>query len=604
MNFTSDKLRKMWLDFFASKSHHNVGSASLIPENDPSVLFTTAGMHPLVPFLLGEKHPYGTRLCNVQKCIRTNDIDVVGDNFHHTFFEMLGFWSLNDYFKEDTINWSFEFLTKYVGMDKDKFAVTCFAGNEFAPKDQKSIDVWKGLGIEEEKIFLFGMDENWWQIGRGPCGPCTEMFLDTGKAKCCEECSPACDCGKYIEVGNNVFMEYNRIEDEKYVPLGRHNVDVGLGMERTLAILNGTTDNYKTEFFAGIIAKIEELSGKKYLGDDSKQTKYFRIVADHIRTATAILGDRNFVLPSNTDAGYILRRIIRKAIKCARFLGIEKGQLGEIAKVYINQSASVYEEFLANQDRIVEELNKEEEKFLKTLLQGEKEFEKVVQGILRKADFFAKEGKECPKIISGKSAFRLYETFGYPLEITIEMAKEIGFSVDEKEFKECFEKHKELARTSSAGHFKGGLADDGVQTTRLHTAVHLLQSALKKVVSNDICQKGSNITSERLRFDFNFDKPLTKEQIQAVEEMVNAQIERKLDVTCEETSVADAKQKGALGVFESKYGDRVKVFSIGDFSCEICGGPHVQNTGEMGKFKIVKEQSSSSGVRRIKAVLQ
>ena len=604
--FTSKQLKNMWLTFYQSKGHKVIKSASVLPENDPSSLFTTAGMQPLVPYLLGEKHAMGTRLTDVQKCIRTGDIDEVGDNFHLTFFEMMGNWSLGDYFKKEKVAWSYEFLTspEYLGLSKNQIAVTCFEGNEYAPKDTETYNLWKEQGVPEDRIFFLPKSENWWELNRGPCGPDSEMFLDTGKPKCCEECSPACDCGKYMEIGNDVYMQYNRISDTDYVPAKQKNVDTGFGVERCLVVLNGANSVFVTDVFEDAMKKIEELSGKVYndLGDEF--TSSFRIVADHVRSAVVILGDEKGIVPSNTGAGYVLRRLIRRAIRHAKKLDIQDGKLIELAKVYSNYFADFYPEIKANEEKILNELSLEEEKFLKTLNQGIKEFEKVVSGIERHIEFAKNNNQDIPsKIINGKSAFRLYDTFGFPIEFTKEMAEERGFSVDMEGFKKASQEHQELARTTSAGSFKGGLVDNSEQTTRLHTATHLLQAGLQNIVSKDIRQKGSNITEERLRFDFNCDHKLSSEEIAKVEEFVNNAIKDEIDVICEEMSVEQAKSKGALGVFDSKYGEKVKVYTIGNVSKEICGGPHVKNTKELHHFKIVKEESSSSGIRRIKAIL-
>lgn len=605
--FTANQLREMWFKFYEDKGHRIIGSASLIPENDPSVLFTTAGMHPLVPYLLGEKHPMGSRLADIQKCLRTDDIMEVGDMFHHTFFEMLGNWSLGDYFKKEKTQWTFEFLTskEYLGLGIDQIAVTCFAGDNTAPRDEETAKLWEDLGVPKDRIFFLPKKDNWWEINRGPCGPDNEVFLDTGKPKCSPNCNPSCHCGKYIELGNDVYMQYNKIGDNEYIPAKQKNVDTGFGLERNLAVLNGSNDNYTTELFSGAIEEIERLSGKTYVREQGDEyTKSFRIVADHIRSATAIIGDRNGLVPSNVGAGYILRRLIRRAVMNARNLGIEQGNLSKIAKVYIEYFKDIYPEFKEREGLIVSEIDKEENKFFNTISAGMKEFNKVVDGIRRKNEFMkGKEGFVEDKTISGKAAFRLYDTFGFPIEITLELAEEQGLDVDMKGFNEAYEQHQELARTASAGQFKGGLADGGVQTTRLHTATHLLNAALRNIVSPDVRQKGSNITSERLRFDFNCDHKLTQEELTKLEQFVNKAIEDEIPVTCEEMTVDEAKNSGAIGVFDSKYGDKVKVYTIGDVSKEICGGPHANNTSELHHFKIVKEEASSAGIRRIKAVL-
>ncbi len=590
----SEELRALYLGFFKDHGHGVIPSASLIPENDPTVLFTTAGMHPLVPYLLGEKHPAGTRLTDVQKCVRTGDIDDVGDNSHCTFFEMLGNWSLGDYFKKEAISWSYEFLTseKYLGIPVEKLAVSVFEGDADAPRDEESASIWAACGIPTDKIFYLPKKNNWWGPAgiTGPCGPDTEMFIDTGKPKCSENCSPACDCGKYLEIWNDVFMQYFKNAEGGFEPLKQKNVDTGMGLERTLCILTGKNSVYETDLFADARAKIEELTGKAY-GESEEITKAFRIVLDHMRTATFILGDRKGVTPSNVDQGYVLRRLIRRAVRYGRQLDLPEGALGEIASVYVEKYANVYPELVENKQKILEELAKEEQKFSRTLKSGLKEFERTVSRL---------QGTE----IDGQTAFRLYDTFGFPVEITQELAKEKGLTVDIQGFKACFQQHQAKSAAGSEQHFKCGLADNQEATTRLHTATHLLHAALRKILSPDCAQRGSNITAERLRFDFNFSRPMTKEEIAAVEAFVNQAIQAKVPVTMEEMTVEEAKAAGAIGLFESKYGDKVKVYTMGEYSKEICGGPHAENTGDLGTFVITKEQSSSSGVRRIKAELR
>ena len=591
---TSDELRDLFLKFFASKGHAIIRSASLIPENDPTVLFTTAGMHPLVPYLLGEKHPAGTRLADVQKCVRTGDIEEVGDASHCTFFEMLGNWSLGDYFKKDAIAWSFAFLTgkEWLDIPKDRLYFTCFAGDEDAPRDEESFQYWCEQGVDPSHIFFLPKENNWWGPAgiTGPCGPDTEMFIDTGKPACGPDCSPACDCGKYLEIWNDVFMQYNKREDGTFEPLKQKNVDTGMGLDRTICTLQGKKSVYDTDVFTGILEKISALSGKQY-GSDEETTRAFRIIADHIRCAAFIIGDPNGVTPSNTDQGYILRRLIRRAIRFAIKLGIPEGNLHQVAEQVIAQYQRVYPELCENKDRIIGELNLEEERFQKTINQGMREFEKLVT--------YLKDNT-----IPGKSAFRLYDTFGFPLEFTIELAKERGFRVDEQGYAEAFKKHQALSHAGAEQRFKGGLADTSEQTARLHTATHLLNAALKNILDENINQKGSNITAERLRFDFNFPRPVTKEELAKIEDFVNRAIAASVDVECREMRVEEAKAAGAVGVFSAKYGDTVKVYNIEGWSKEICGGPHAKNTAELKKFKIVKEQSSSAGVRRIKAVLE
>ena len=591
-SFTAEQLRNLYLKFFESKGHKIIPSASLIPENDPSVLFTTAGMHPLVPYLLGEKHPAGNRLTDVQKCVRTGDIDEVGDNSHCTFFEMLGNWSLGDYFNEQAIEWSFEFLTSpdYLGIPVENLAVSVFEGDEDAPRDLSSAKKWEECGISKDKIFFLPKKNNWWIAGKtGPCGPDTEMFIDMGGEKCCETCSPACDCGKYLEIWNNVFMSYYKQEDGTYTNLKQRNVDTGMGLERTLCILNGQKSVYDTELFSQAKAKIEELTQTTYNQSEEIRRAY-RIILDHVRTATFLIGDTRGIVPSNVDQGYVLRRLIRRAVRFGRNINLPEGSLAKIAACYVEKYQNAYPELLANKDKIVGELNKEEEKFSKTLTDGLKEFNKVVTYI---------KGEVFP----GKTAFRLYDTFGFPLEITEELAKEKGFTVDVEGYNKAFEEHQKKSSQGSEQKFKGGLADTGEQTAKLHTATHLMQAALKKVLDPSVSQKGSNITVERLRFDFNFDRPMTKEEIEQVEALVNEAIKADVEITCQEMSVEEAKAQGAVGLFESRYGEVVKVYTMGEFSKEICGGPHANRTGELGTFKIVKEQSSSAGVRRIKAIL-
>ncbi len=590
---TSNELRQMYLDFFASKGHKIIPSASLIPENDPTVLFTTAGMHPLVPYLLGAKHPEGKRLTDVQKCVRTGDIDEVGDASHCTFFEMLGNWSLGDYFKKEAIAYSFEFLTSeaWLGIDKDRLYFTCFAGDADAPKDTESAEIWMSLGVEASHIFFLDKKHNWWGPAgiTGPCGPDTEMFIDTGAPACSPDCSPACSCGKYLEIWNDVFMQYNKTADGTFESLSQQNVDTGMGLDRTIATLQGKKSVYDTDAFTGILAKISELSGKNY-NDDPDTTRAFRIIADHVRCATFIMGDQRGVTPSNVDQGYVLRRLIRRAVRYALRLGIERMSLQYVAQAVIDQYKDFYPELGQNQSRIISELNLEEERFSRTITQGLKEFEKL-------------EARLDGKVISGQDAFHLYDTFGFPLEFTLELAHEHGLEVDQKGFEAAFQKHQEISGAGAEQRFKGGLADTGEATARLHTATHLMHAALRQVLGTEVEQRGSNITADRLRFDFAFSRKVEDDELKEVQRLVNEAIEKSMPVVCEEMSVAEAKDQGAIGIFDSKYGSIVKVYSAGDFSKEICGGPHAGNTGELGKFEIQKEQSSSAGVRRIKAVL-
>ncbi len=594
MKITSEFLREKYLGFFAERGHAVIQSASLIPENDPSVLFTTAGMHPLIPYLMGQSHPKGHRLTDVQKCVRTGDIEEVGDDSHLTFFEMLGNWSLGDYFNHQSIKWSYEFLTskKYLGLDPDRISVTVFAGDDDAPRDEDSAKVWKECGIPKERIYYLPKKHNWWIAGTtGPCGPDTEIFWDTGKPACSDHCDPSCDCGKYLEIWNNVFMQFNRQADGTYLPLTQKNVDTGMGLERTVCVLNGFKSVYDIDLFQGAFAKIEELSGKKY-DSDPKTMRAMRIIADHVRTSTFLLGDPVGVVPSNVDQGYVLRRLIRRAVRMANSLGMPKGSIAEIAKVYIDVYKDVYPELTQNHDKIIDELNKEEDKFSKTLVAGEKEFTKVISHI---------QGN----VVPGGTAFKLYDTFGFPIEMTEELAAENGYTVDVEGFKQKFAEHQAKSHAGSEQRFKGGMAEGGgIETTYLHTATHLLQAALRKVLGDEVKQKGSNITPERLRFDFSFSRPMTAEEIAETQRLVNDAIQRDLPITCEEMPVEEARKTGAIGLFGDKYGEVVKVYTMGDFSKEICGGPHAEHTGQLGHFVIQKEQSSSSGVRRIKAILE
>lgn len=574
-------LRNKFLKYFEKNKHQVIPSASLFPDNDPTVLFTTAGMHPLVPYLMGEKHPQGTRLVSVQKCVRTGDIDEIGDATHHTFFEMLGNWSLGDYNKTEAIDLAWKFLTKELKIDPKFLAVSIFEGNTNVPEDSEAKNCWLKLGIPEKRIAKLGVKDNWWGPAgtTGPCGPDTEIFYWTGDPeKVPDTFDP--ENKSWVEIWNNVFMEYNKTTDNKFEPLKQKNIDTGMGLERTLAVLNGLDDNYQTELFWPIIQELEKLSGKKY--EDDK--KSFRIIADHIRSAVFILGDNKAVAPSNKDQGYVLRRLIRRAIRLARKIGIRDTftrSLGQIITAYYK---SVYQELEINSNFIAQELDKEENKFLATLEKGLKEFAKQ-------------------KTIDGKIAFVLFSTYGFPLEMTEELAKENNLQINKEEFETEFKKHQDLSRTASAGMFKGGLADDKQNTKRHHTAAHLMLQALRMTLGSHVEQRGSNINEERMRFDFTHPEKMTPEQIKKVEDIVNEQIAKKMPVSWQEMTLDDAKKYGALGVFEHKYGDKVKVYTMGDFSKEICGGPHVENTGELGHFKIIKEESSSAGVRRIKAML-
>ncbi|WP_407427206.1 alanine--tRNA ligase [Treponema sp.] len=598
---TANELRSKYIEFFKSKNHAEISGQSLIPENDPSVLFTMAGMHPLVPYLLGEKHPAGTRLTDYQKCIRTGDIEEVGDPSHLTCFEMLGNWSLGDYFKKESIAFSYEFLTssKWLGLDPKKISVTVFAGDENAPRDEEAAGYWKENGMPEDKIAYLPASDNWWAAGpTGPCGPDTEIFYWVGEGLPPAGSNKGTDSANWMEIWNNVFMQYNRIDEKTLVPLEKKNVDTGMGLERTNCILQGKKSVYLTEVFQPIIAKIEELSGYKY-GSNEEKDKSVRIIADHARASVFIIGDVRGVTPDRVGAGYVLRRLIRRAVRHGMKLGIEKAFLAEVADVVIENFKCAYPELETNAAKVKKELTAEEEKFRVTLSKGEAEFQKLLPNLL----------KNPKKEISGKVAFRLYDTFGYPLELTQELGAENGFTVDVEGFKEAERKHQEASKSLDAGKAKGGLAEQSDVTTKYHTATHLLQQALVNVLGDQVAQKGSNINNERMRFDFTFERPMTKEEIQKVEDIVNQKIKEDLPVTMEIMSLEKAKAEGARALFTNKYGEDVKVYTIGKdakndwFSKEVCGGPHVQHTAQIGDFKIQKEQSSSAGVRRIRAVI-
>ena len=651
-NYTSNELRSMFLKFFQDHGHAVISSASVIPENDPTVLFTTAGMHPLVPYLMGQKHPAGHRLTDVQKCVRTGDIDDVGDFSHLTFFEMLGNWSLGDYFKKEMIPWSWEFLTseKYLGLPKDRLAFTVFEGDEDCPRDEESANLWRSCGVADDHLFYLPKENNWWGPAgiTGPCGPDTEMFIITDKEPCGPNCSPACSCGRYLEIWNDVFMQYNKNAEGKFEPLSQKNVDTGMGLERTICVLNGKKSVYDTDAFTGILAKIAELSGKTY-GSDEATTKAFRIIADHMRTSTFIMGDDRGVSPSNVDQGYVLRRLIRRAVRYGMGIGMPDGFTGEIAKVIIAQYCEVYPELKRNEHFVLEQLSLEENRFAKTLRQGEKEFDKIYNNVcqtratlesilsaenkLAQAQEYVQTKKLRPSpdmlpiieaanagdeaavaaavkarmeslsMMDGRSAFKLYDTYGFPIEMTMELAREKGLTVDQNDFAQRFKQHQATSQAGAEQRFKGGLADHSAQSARLHTATHLLHAALRKVLGDEVAQKGSNITAERLRFDFSFGRKMTKEELAEVERLVNEAIAAKAPITCREMTVPEAKAEGAIGLFASKYGEQVKVYTMGAFSKEICGGPHAANTGDLKSFKIQKEESSSAGVRRIKAVI-
>ena len=587
-NITRRELIDNYLSFFEEKGHKIIPSASLIPENDPTVLFTTAGMHPLVPYLLGTPHPMGKRLVDVQKCMRTSDIDSVGDDTHCTFFEMLGNWSLGDYFKDDAIKWSFEFLTneKYLGIPLDKLAFSVFEGNENAPKDTYSAKVWESLGVKEENIYYLSKEHNWWELGsgEGPCGPDTEMFV---KIKECNnhKCIPADNCGCMVEIWNDVFMEY-LAKDGKYTALEHKNVDTGLGVERVLMTLNNLQSVYDIEVFKLARRKIEELTNTKY--DDYK--KEYRIVLDHMRTSTFVLADDIKLTPSNTGRGYVLRRLLRRAIRYIKKVTDNESVLKEVSKVFINYYKSDYEELERNSEYVINEIEKEVNKFNKTITSGMKMFQKTE--------------RNSNGIIDGEHAFKLFDTFGFPLEFTIELAKEKGLEVDVKGFQEKMKEHQELSRTASKGEFKGGLADNSYESTKYHTLAHILLAELKQMFGNDVIQKGQNITPERLRFDFPLDHKMTEEEKEELTKRVNDVIKSSIDVTREEMTYEEAKASGAEGIFTDRYGNLVSVYTIGNVSKEICGGPHVKNTSELGTFKIIKEESSAAGIRRLKVVLE
>ena len=586
-------LRKLYVDYFKRNNHSEIFSSSLIPENDPSVLFTTAGMHPLVPYLLGTEHPLGKRLVDFQKCLRTGDIDEVGDDTHLTFFEMLGNWSLNDYFKEDSIKLSHKFLTEELGIPQEKIAVTVFEGDKDVERDMTTFNIWRSLGYPEDRIFFYPRKENWWgPAGQtGPCGPDTEIFYDTGKKPCGPNCGPACDCGKYIEIWNNVFMEYNKTAEGIYEKMPFRNVDTGLGLERVLAVMNGKTNIYETELFEPIIKKIEEITGLSYKNADESTVFAFKVIADHMRSAVFVLGDDKAIVPSNVDQGYVLRRIIRRTMRYLKKLGAPDGVMTDIAKVVVDKFSPVYEELKRNEDFIYRELESEERLFNKTIDYGLKVATKTISSL------------ESGSVLDGRIAFKLYDTFGFPLEFTQELASENGVRVDVEGFNECYRQHQEKSRLGAEKKFKGGLADSTVETARLHTATHLLNGALRKVLGDEVVQKGSNITAERLRFDFTLDRKMTPEELQQVADIVNEAIDLDIPVICEEMTLEEAKAKGAIGAFGDKYGEKVTVYTIGDYSKEICGGPHAKSTGELKNFKILKEQSSSAKVRRIKAVV-
>ena len=591
MVIDSKKLRTLFLDFFSEKEHKLIPNSPLIPEYDPTVLFTPAGMHPLIPYFLGQPHPLGKKLANVQKCFRTGDIECVGDSSHLTFFEMLGSWSLGDYFKKEAIRLSCEFLTdkRWLNLDKKRLFVTVFAGDKDAPRDSESYEAWSSNGVPDDRIFFLGKEDNWWgPVGdTGPCGPCTEMFYDTGKPACSPQCRPGCGCGKYFELWNDVFMEYNRTCSGGYEFLKQKNVDTGMGVEHTAAMLEGKETVFEIAAIRPIAKKIEELASISV--PTPVQERSIRIITDHIRASTFFLGDERGVKPSNVDRGYVLRRLIRRAIRFGRLIGIETDFLTDLAELVIVLNESEYPLLREKEASIFDELSKEETKFKRTLEKGLRKFQRIAE--------------KSPRI-DGKNAFLLFQSFGFPFELTKELAAEIGVEVDEQEFRNEYERHQKVSAASAKKLFKGGLSDASDETKKLHTATHLLNEALRVVLKKkDIFQRGSNITPERLRFDFNFDRALTPEEVAAVEKLVNEQIRKCLPVVRKEMTVDEAKASGAQGVFDDKYGDTVSVYTIGDFSSEICGGPHVSNISELGTFKIKKQKGIAAGVRRIRAVL-
>lgn len=607
MKITSKQLREKWLNFYKQKGHIDIGAVSLIGDGSTGVMFNVAGMQPLMPYLLGKSHPSGKkRLCNVQGCVRTIDIDSVGDASHFTFFEMMGNWSLGDYFKKEKTAWTFELLTKEFGLDKDKICCTVFAGNSSVPRDEETANYLISLGIKPQNIYYKGKEDNWWELEGTvgtPCGPDNEWFYPLHDNKCCDTCDIDCKCNRFVEIGNDVYMQYQKTKDG-YVPLKNKNVDTGFGFERMLMFLNGITDGYKTDLFQEVIAHMEKILGIKY-GEDENITKSMRIIADHIRTSVMLIGDVNGIVPSNVGAGYILRRIMRRAIRHAKKINLDSQELLNVAKIYIEKVYNdAYPLLVKNEQNILTEIQKEMDKFNRALEQGLKEFDKVLFGIQKHKEFALKNGETIKDEISGKAAFRLYDTFGFPLELTVELAQERGYSVDEEGFKTAFEEHQAKSKVVDKGSFKSGLQDDSENTIKYHTATHLLNAALKLVLGKSCHQMGSNITQERLRFDFPCDHKMTEEEILKTENIVNEWINQSLPVTKQEMPKQQAVEMGAEHQFIERYPDIVTVYSIGNVSKEICTGPHVNNTKQLGTFKITKEESSSAGVRRIKATLK
>ncbi|HEX9133975.1 MAG TPA: alanine--tRNA ligase [Ktedonobacteraceae bacterium] len=593
---TGDELRQLFLSFFAERGHAIIPSVPLVPENDPTALFISAGMHPLVPYLLGESHPDGPRLANVQKCLRTDDIEEVGDISHNTFFEMLGFWSLGDYWKQDSLRWTLEWFSRSLGLEQERISVTVFAGDSDAPRDDEAVQVWLEMGIPQERIYYLPKKDNWWgPAGKtGPCGPDSELFYDTGRPKHGSDCQPGCGCGKYIEIGNNVFMQYNKTADGRYEPLKQRNIDVGIGLERTLCVIQGTSDIYTTDLFAPVVQRISELrerqKGKETLSSEQEQ-RLVRIITDHLRAATFMIADG--VLPSNVEQGYVCRRLIRRAVRCGHELDIPRNFTVEVARAVIARYGSVYPELEERRATILNELTREEERFGQTLARGLREFQKLEEELRQRGE----------TILAGESVFRLFDTFGFPPALTAELAQERGLSADLEGYNLLFKQHQERSRQANRKKFAGGLADHSERTTQLHTATHLLNQALRDVLGTHVRQMGSNITQERLRFDFSHPKKLTSEEIRRVEEIVNQQIMRDLQTTVEVMPLQQALDQGALAFFGERYGDLVKVYKIGDYSMEVCGGPHVQHTSGMGHFRIIRAESIGQGVQRIRADL-
>ena len=597
---TGDELRQLFLSFFAERGHTIIPSLPLVPENDPTALFISAGMQPLVPYLLGETHPGGRRLANVQKCLRTDDIEEVGDISHNTFFEMLGFWSLGDYWKQDSLRWTLEWFTGVLGLEQERISVTVFAGDSDAPRDDEAVQVWLELGIPQAGIYYLPKKDNWWGPAgtTGPCGPDSELFYDTGRPKHGPDCQPGCGCGKYIEIGNNVFMQYNKTAEGTYVPLRQRNIDVGLGLERMLCVHQGTSDVYTTDLFTPIVQRINELCKRQEnVGAINRaptieeERRLVCIISDHLRAATFIIADG--VVPGNVEQGYICRRLIRRAVRCGHELGMPRTFIAEVAQAVIARYGQIYPELVERQPTILDELTREEERFGQTLARGLREFQKMEEGLRQRGE----------SVLAGEAVFRLFDTFGFPPTLTAELAQERGLSADLDGFNLLFKQHQERSRQANSKKFAGGLADHSERTTQLHTATHLLHQALRDVLGTHVRQMGSNITQERLRFDFSHPKKLTGEEIQRVEEIVNQQISRDLKTTVEVMPLQQALDQGALAFFGERYGDLVKVYKIGDYSMEVCGGPHVPHTGDMGRFRIIKAETIGQGVQRIRADL-